>query len=72
MVRGGAYALAGGKTKASIIIQAPKNKKIRGKAEKALDPLKNMPRMTPPRIMRKTLAFSGAQGRRFILPITSP
>ncbi len=58
--------MAGGKTNASMIIQAPKNKKIKGRAENALTPVKKTPRMTPPRIMRKTLALRGAQGRRFI------
>ena len=59
--------MAGGKTKASIIIHAPKKVKINGNAAKALTPVKKIPRMTPPRIIRKTLALSGAQGRRFTL-----
>jgi hypothetical protein len=29
--------------------------------------VRNIPRMTPPRIIRKTLALRGAQGTRFIM-----
>lgn len=58
--------MAGGITKASMIIQAPKNVKISGNAAKALIPVKRTPRITPPRIIRKTLALRGAQGGRFI------
>jgi hypothetical protein len=62
---GGAYAFAGGMTNASTIIQPPKTRKINGKAAKKLTPEKNTARITAPRIITKTLALRGAQGRRF-------
>src|SRR2546422_11012962 len=65
---GGAYASAGGMTKASTTRQAPKTEKIRGKTVKRLIPakLKNETRISPTKIIRKTPALRGAQGRRFI------
>jgi len=66
MVFGGAYVFPGGKTNASTIIHAPKNVKINGKTAKMLSPVSSDARIRPPRIIRKTLALRGAQGRRFI------
>src|SRR5207247_11312405 len=68
MILGGAYASAGGRTKASTTSHAPKTAKMRGKTVKRLIPakLKNETRISPPKIIRKTLALRGAQGRRLI------
>src|SRR5205809_7869695 len=68
MSLGGAYASAGGMTKASTTSHAPKTAKMRGKTVKRLIPakLKNETRISPPKIIRKTPALRGAQGRRFI------
>src|SRR5438046_10170251 len=69
MILGGAYASAGGMTKASTTSHAPKTAKMRGKTVKRLIPakLKNETRISPPKIIRKTPALRGAQGRRFIV-----
>jgi hypothetical protein len=40
--------------------------KIKGKTAKMLKPVSKEARMSPPRIIRKALAFRGAQGTRFI------
>jgi hypothetical protein len=71
MILGGAYAFAGGKTKASTIIHAPKNVKTNGKTAKMFSPVRSDTRRSPPRIIRKALAFRGAQGTRFIDDSTS-
>ncbi|HXL50226.1 MAG TPA: hypothetical protein VN949_00280 [Candidatus Limnocylindrales bacterium] len=66
IILGGAYEFAGGKTNASTIIHAPKNVKIKGKTAKMVSPVRSDARISPPRIIRKTLALKGAQGTRFI------
>ena len=71
IVRGGAYAFAGGKTNPSTIIHAPKSVKTNGKTAKMLNPVRSDARMRLPRIIRKALAFRGAHGTRFIADSTS-
>jgi hypothetical protein len=71
MILGGAYAFAGGKTKASTIIHAPKNVKTNGKTAKMFSPVRSDTRRSPPRIIRNALALRGAQGTRFIADSTS-
>ena len=71
IILGGAYEFAGGKTNASTIIHAPKNVKIKGKTAKMFSPVRSDTRMSPPRIIRKTLPLRGAQGTRFIADSTN-
>src|SRR3989442_13753108 len=71
MTLGGAYAFAGGNTKASTTIQAPKKVKTKGKTAKMFSPVRSDTRRSPPRIIRKTLPLRGAQGTRFIADSTN-
>src|SRR5437773_11047844 len=69
MILGGAYASAGGMTKASTTSHAPKTAKMRGKDVQRLIPakLKNETRISPPKIIRKSQALEAAKGDESML-----
>jgi hypothetical protein len=60
-----------GRTKPAIINHNPKKRKTKGSAVKILITWRKESKIATPKIIRKTPAFNGAHGRRFITDSTA-